>query len=339
MQDTRHKTQDTKNVLYSIFKWTIIIVSFIFLYREFNKYENYAELNAIFSDFSFSRFKWLFLVFLLLPINWLLEFYKWTYLCAPFEKISLLTSTKSVLSGLVAGFLSPNRIGELVGRPVFLKPENRVSAALMTFLNGFSQTIIIVACGIPSAVFFFFYFLRENSGEFQLYTWLCVIFLVVFLLIYLLLPKISRWLLKPLNPLKGTWRRYFRKSPLQGVGGKKALQTISEISVSRLLILLLFSFVRYVVFCLQFYFMLFFCGVEISLFEATITTTLYYLFITITPSFSVSEAVVRVSFAVFLIGFFSDNLIGIASAGLLLWVINFALPMLVGTVFFAKSKI
>ena len=309
-----------KQIYYSIFKWLIIIGSYGFLGYKLYEFENYGELQYL---FSFSNFHWLIFVVLLLPINWLLEFYKWTYLCAPFEKISLLTSTKSVLSGLVAGFLSPNRIGELVGRPVFLKPENRVAAALMTVLNGFSQTIIIIACGIPSAVFFFFYFLNENDGEFQLHTWLCTFFLAVFLLIYIQLPKISRWLSK---------KNFADKI-------RKYLDLISEISVSRLLILLLYSFVRYVVFCLQFYFMLFFCGVEISIFEATITTTLYYLFITITPSFSVSEAVVRISYAVFLIGFFSDNLIGIASAGLLLWVINFALPMLVGTVFFAKSKI
>ena len=309
-----------KQIYYSIFKWLIIIGSYGFLGYKLYEFDNYGELQYL---FSLSNFHWLIFVVFLLPINWLLEFYKWTYLCAPFEKISLLTSTKSVLSGLVAGFLSPNRIGELVGRPVFLKPENRVAAALMTILNGFSQTIIIVACGIPSAVFFFFYFLREDGGEFQIYTWICTFFLVVFLLIYIQLPKISRWLSK---------KKFSEKI-------HKYLKLISDISVGRLLVLLLYSFVRYVVFCLQFYFMLFFCGVEISLFEATITTTLYYLFITITPSFSISEAVVRVSFAVFLIGFFSDNLIGIASAGLLLWIINFVLPMLAGSVFFAKTKI
>ena len=314
------KFRNKKNVYYSIFKWLILIASYGFLGYKLYEFENYGELQYL---FSFSNIHWLIFVLLLLPINWLLEFEKWRYLCAPFEKISLLTSLKSVLSGLTTGFFSPNRIGELVGRPMFLKPENRLAAVLMTILNGFSQTIIIVACGIPSAVFFFFYFLREKSSEYQLYTWLCIFWFAIFLLIYIQLPKISHWLSK---------KKFSEEI-------RKYLNLISEISVNRLLILLVYSFVRYVVFCLQFYFILFFCGVEISLFEAAITITLYYLLITLTPSFSFSEAAVRVSFAVFFIGFFSDNMIGIASAGLLLWIINFALPMLAGSVFFAKTKI
>jgi len=319
----RHKTQDTrykKNLYYSVFKWLIIIASYAFLFYKLYQFDNYGELQNL---FLYSNLHWLIFVLILLPINWLLEFEKWRYLCAPFEKISLLTSLKSVLSGLTTGFFSPNRIGELVGRPMFLKPENRLAAVLMTILNGFSQTIVIVACGIPSAVFFFFYFLRENSSEYRLYTWICIVWFALFLLTYILLPKIARWISK---------KKFFEKI-------HKYLNLISGISAKRLLVLLIYSLVRYVVFCLQYYFILFFCGVEIPPFEAAIAITLNYLLITITPSFSFSEAAVRVSFAVFFFGFFSDNMIGIASAGLLLWIINFALPMLVGSVFFAKSKI
>jgi hypothetical protein len=279
---------------------------------KFYQFDNYAELKTV---ISFSNIHWLVLVLLLLPVNWLIETCKWRYLCAAFEKISFSTSLKSVLAGLTTGFLSPNRIGEIIGRPLFLKAENRLAAAMMTVINGFSQTITIVACGIPSAVFFFFYFFADNQPEYRQYTLFCAFFMIVFLLIYIALPKIARW---------------FNNRPLK---------IIAETSVKKLLVLLIYSVLRYAVFCLQFYFILFLCGVSLSPFEAMLAITLNYLFITITPSFSVSEAVIRVSYAVYFIGFFSGNVVGIACAGLLLWIINFVLPMLAGMVFLAKSKI
>jgi MFS family permease len=214
-------------------------------------------------------------------------------------------------------------MGEIVGRPMFLQYENRTSGALMTVISGFSQTITIIACGIPAAIFFFFYSSLIMHHEYKYYTYFCLFWFVFFLFIYIQLPEITKWL--------------SNKKITKNI--RKELQLVSELSLMRLLIILGYSFVRYVVFCLQFYFLLFFCQVYITPLEALLAITLNYLFVTITPSISFSEVAIRASYAVFFIGFFSSNTIGIASAGVLLWFINFIAPMLIGSIFFAKTKV
>ena len=310
-------------VYYTIFKWCILIFSYGFLIYKICRIDNYEELTSAFRNLNSSHFRWLLYVLLLLPLNWLLEALKWQFLCRSFEKISLQTAIKSVLGGLTPGFISPNRIGEIVGRPLFLQHENRASGALMTVISGFSQTITIIACGIPAAVFFFFHAAPATHHEYKFYIYFCGFWLLFFLLIYVQLPNIAKWLSS--------------KKITKSI--HKELLLVSELSLMQLLTALGYSLVRYAVFCLQFYFLLFFCQVYITPLQALVAITLNYLFVTITPTISFSEAAVRASSAVFFIGFFSDNTLGIASAGILLWLINFITPMLVGSVFFAKTKV
>jgi hypothetical protein len=310
-------------VVYSLFKWGIIVLSYAYLVYKILSFDNFDQFKEDFANITFVNFQWLFLVLLLLPLNWLTEAYKWQYLCLELELISTKTAVKSVLAGLIPGFLSPNRIGEIIGRPMLLKPENRISGGIMTAISGFSQTITIIACGIPPAVFFFFYHSQAFGNEYKYYTYFCIFWLAVFLLIYSALPRIAK---------KFAGKNLFKKL-------KKELLTISKMPVKKLFYLLGFCFVRYFIFCLQFYFLLFFCNVYVTPFEAFIGISLNYLFITITPSMSFSEVVIRASYAVFFIGFFSENTIGIATAGILLWIINFILPMIAGSFFFAKTKV
>ena len=56
-----------------------------------------------------------------------------------------------------------------------------------------------------------------------------------------------------------------------------------------------------------------------------------YLLVTYTPTLAASEAAIRGSAAVLVLGVFSTNEIGILLTGILIWVINFIVPMAVGT--------
>jgi len=99
------------------------------------------------------------------------------------------------------------------------------------------------------------------------------------------------------------------------------------------------SLLRYLVFCFQFFLMLRFFGVQLELWQALIAIPANYLFVTFTPSVAFSEAAVRSSYAVLFIGAFSGQVVGIALAGMCIWMVNFVFPMLVGSVVMLKSKI
>jgi hypothetical protein len=74
------------------------------------------------------------------------------------------------------------------------------------------------------------------------------------------------------------------------------------------------------------------------LWQALIAIPTNYLFVTFTPSVAFSEAAVRSSYAVLVIGFFSSNIVGIALAGMCIWMINFVIPMMVGSIIMVRNR-
>ena len=85
--------------------------------------------------------------------------------------------------------------------------------------------------------------------------------------------------------------------------------------------------------------MLRFCSIDINLWQGVVSISTFYLFLTFTPSIAFSEAAIRGSYAVIFVGMFSDNSVGIALAGVLVWFVNAVIPMIIGSVFFSKTKL
>lgn len=104
------------------------------------------------------------------------------------------------------------------------------------------------------------------------------------------------------------------------------------------MVVVFISILRYLVFCSQYYLLLRFFGITVSLSQALIAIPTMYLLITFTPSLAASEPAVRGSYAVLVFSIFSSNEIGIMLTGILIWLINFVVPMVVGTVGIAKVK-
>jgi uncharacterized membrane protein len=97
------------------------------------------------------------------------------------------------------------------------------------------------------------------------------------------------------------------------------------------------SFIRCAVFCVQFYFMIRFFSIELTPWQALTAIPTSYLFVTFTPSFAFSEVAIRSSYAVLIIGAFSGQVVNIALAGVCIWVINFVIPMLAGSVVMVRK--
>jgi hypothetical protein len=114
---------------------------------------------------------------------------------------------------------------------------------------------------------------------------------------------------------------------------------IAQFSVSNLLYINAISLARFLVFSFQFYVILLFFGVDITVLQALICIPSSYLLVTFTPSLALSEAAIRSSYAVTVIGFYAPQTAGIALAGLTLWLLNFGIPMLFGNRLILKSHI
>jgi hypothetical protein len=205
---------------------------------------------------------------------------------------------------------------------MFLSAENRKAGVTLSAINSLTQNVIMALCGIPACVLFFGYTGETKQPD---VVWLIVwaiVCLVVLGLIYLALPALSKRI--------ATSKYADKVLPFTAC--------LTKFKSLDLLKIMLVSLLRYLVFSAQFGFMLYFFGIDLTLTEALIAIPTTYLFVTFTPAFAFSEAAIRSSYAVLVIGAFSGQVVGIALAGLCIWLVNFVIPMLVGSVVMVRSK-
>ncbi len=307
---------------YNLAKWLIVVAAYVYLAYKLLTFSQYPDLVEQCSNVSLSRLWWLVGIVVLLPLNWLLEAVKWQRLTANVQSLSLFTSIKAVLAGISTGFFTPNRVGELVGRVMFLSEDNRKSGVTLSLVNSLTQNLIMALCGAPACLLFFTQTNGTVEANITHYLLFVVGFLVLFGLFYFALPRLSR---------------HFKSNRFAQII-LPFTDCLAGYSFWQLAAIILISLVRYLVFCVQFFFMLRFFGVHLAPWQALIAIPTTYLFVTFTPSFAFSEAAVRSSYAVLVIGAFSGQVVSIALAGLCIWLINFVIPMMVGSVVMVRKK-
>lgn len=93
---------------------------------------------------------WFGFVIVLMPFVWALEAYKWRFALSKFTNISFWRSWRSVWYGLVAGQLTPNRIGEPIGRLALIDSDVRGKAGIAAIWCSFSQQLTTILFGLIS---------------------------------------------------------------------------------------------------------------------------------------------------------------------------------------------
>ncbi len=309
--------QKSINTFIQLLKWFVLLATYSFLVYKLYAFEHYGAFLKHFQQSSIYQYFWLILVFVLLPLNIYFETAKWQKIVEKTEHIPFRQALNAVLAGFAAGFVTPNRIGEMGGRMLFVSHANRKISAIYSLLNSFTQNYVIALIGLPAAVWYFFS-VKSGHSYFQQYCVLITFFILISTTIYFFMPKIV---------LIFTNRN--RLNFLKRISDYKSIDLLSIAG---------FSVLRFIVFSVQFFAVLQFFGVELSIYEAFISIPTTYLFVTFTPALAFSEAAIRSSYAVLIIGVFSNNTAGIAFAGFLLWVINYVLPMLSGSRLIANTK-
>lgn len=308
-----------------IIKLAVILASYGFIIYKLTQYELFSTFEQ-FDFLSAEKLTLLIFSFLLMFLNWSFEAVKWKLLIKKLESISFFTSIKAVFSGITVSIFTPNRIGEFGGRIFVLKSENRVSGILSTIIGSISQLLITTVLGISSTgLFLYFYpeksFLQEYNQTFIIV--LLTTTALISVIIYFNLSVFST-LLSKISFLK----KY-----------NKSIEIFEKYSTKELSQVLLLSLARYVVFVSQFYLLLKFTNVDISYFEAFITISITYFMVALVPTITLAEVGVRGSIAIFFIGMFANNELGIVSASAILWLINLTIPSLIGSWVFYRMKL
>lgn len=305
---------DKEHIWLRIAQYALMVGAYAYLIYKLVVFDGYAELASYFSTASCSQYIFLFFVLLLMVANVATETCKWRSLLHGVEPLGFGAALKSVLTGWMAAFFTPNRLGEFPGRVLTISSANRLSGIALGGVGSFAQILVIVACGIPSVYAFF----SQSHAVTEPYKVL-VGYIAVFILIIafcLCLPKICSCLVQ-----RKKW-----SGQLQSV-----LCTLASFGHLHFFGICLLSLLRYAIFCTQLYLMLCFFDVQLSAVQALVAIPAYYLLVTFTPSISFSEAAIRGSWAVITIGLYTKNTAAIVFAAVLLWFVNGVLPMLVGS--------
>ncbi len=255
---------------------------------------------------------YLLIIFILMPINWLVETLKWNRLISIFQKFSLSKAYKVVLASLSFSLITPNRIGDFAVRLILVEKQNRWLGAYASFISSFAQLSVTIIFGLLCLGLNINSFVNADENvKFGLEI-LCYLTVIVILLLFI---------------KSNALRLLFYKLNVEVIKKSTILEKINS-RRNRVLTLSL-SLIRYLVFFVQFALFALIFGEEFNT-RLISSISIIFLFTTVIPSSWLSEIAVRagVSFYVFE-SLHLDPIIGL-SCSICLWVINIFLPAIFG---------
>ncbi len=260
---------------------------------------------------------------ILLSINILSESYKWKLLISPVQNFSLKKSVQMVLAGFTSAIFTPGKLGEPIGRNLFLKQKQWITSAALNYFGGIIQNAVIFTIAFISS---FVLYTRYNllwSRKIIVYS--CIILGILFLTT--LIVMVFKTNIKSLL--------YKSKILEKMILIKKA---VFSLSFQKIILILIFNIFRYFVFSSQLFIMFYYYNNEQINTDLIFLIPIYYMGITILPSFMLIDLGVRNSVALFLFTNSSLNAITTMLCVSTLWVINQGVPSLLGSYFFYRRS-
>ena len=147
---------------------------------------------------------------------------------------------------------------------------------------------------------------------------LCVVLIILFLNTRLL-TTILNWL-----PIPEKYRHY--------------AEVFQYHSSATLWKVFLASLGRYLIFTFQFFLLLRIFQVDVDFANALMMISMTYFVMTAVPTIAITELGVRGSIAVYFLGMLSNNVSSIFTASSMLWLINLAIPALIGVMFIFQLR-
>ncbi|MEO1258104.1 MAG: lysylphosphatidylglycerol synthase domain-containing protein [Bacteroidota bacterium] len=297
------------------------------IYRQvFARQDASVLWQGLVDQFVHPNLYWLVVVLLMVPVNISLEAMKWKVLIRQFLNIKFVKVVKAVLSGITIAIFTPNRVGEYGGRILFVPAEHNWKAVIATLVGSLAQLLIILSAGLIGLIVTYQHLLPSELNVLPLIIsmGMVVVVLMVFCFfnIDLLVPIVKRI----------PFVNYFRKH-------LKHLAVLRNYENKELWEAIIFAFLRYLTYTLQYYFLLKFYGIPVPFFIGLAgIATIFFVQASI-PLPPVMGLLARGEIALFIWGFFSEDQVAILAATFTLFVINIAIPALLGMAFIVQANI
>lgn len=307
-----------------LLRWGVFLLACLFLYVRLSRQHGDLDSAAIFQALREPRTLLVIAVAcVLMLLNWGLESRKWRILVSDVERISRWRAFMATLAGTPIGLITPNRVGEFVGRVLFLAPEHRIAASFATAVGSIAQFVVTVVLGLLGLIALLFSAEHDRSSPAaSAWVGLCALVAAVTVLLYfnpdLLRSAIAR------VPVIKRWERH--AAVLERFGNRMLTRV------------LLISAGRYVVFSAQFALLLGALA-DVAVVDALIAIPAVFLVSTLIPTVMLTELGVRGSVAVAFFAVSAANEQGVFMASTVLWLINLGLPAMAGGVILLVARI
>jgi len=297
------------------------------LYRQVLAKDTLSDVWAYFlTDLKREQFGWLILAVCLMPINWLLESLKWKQLIKQFSAIGLWATFKAVLAGVTISLFTPNRIGEYGGRILLIDAKNNWKAIVATLVGSYSQLLILFSGDLCGLLFF-----AGNIFGWESY------WSTTYLLIGLTLLGLMLFFFFNIDLFVLIARRLFIYKRLKKV--LKHVEVLKDYSNKDLGKALLFSGLRYLVYSLQYLFIIYFFGIKAEFLPALAAISTVFLLQTSIPLPPVAGLLARGEIALLVWSGFTENDLAILADSFSLFIINLCIPALLGVAVIVKVNV
>lgn len=282
------------------------------IYRYFVHIDNPKAVWAALTQFSGW---WLFIGILSSAINWGLEAKKWQLLIQQLEYLPFKTAFKSTLTGTAVSNIFPFKVGEYLGRVMYLSPENRIPAAVNSIAGSTIQLLISTAFGIPAILSL------ANQEKYQWVSAAAIAALIITpLLMYLAFYAIQR------GNFSYTWF-------------KKIQEDIRKFTRKQLLLTIGISALRYAVFASFYVYLLYQCGISESITYLYSGVATVYLLQSFAPGMLITDAGLRTGLPLIVFQVPKEMQATLLAAAIFNYIINLLLPSVVGLFFIIVQKI
>jgi hypothetical protein len=320
-------------------RWLVYLLGplvFLFLsysiYREVTRQPDWrGSLDRILAAINGTERWRLWVVLALMPVNWGIEARKWQLALRPAGGISFRNAFKAVFTGTTFASFTPNRMGEYLGRMLYVDEGRRIPSISLTILCSMAQLLVTLALGLAGAFYLRHHLYRDSLGGRETLEFWLNIFMVLVLLLLLGLTFI-----------------YFRLSWLMGIlrklplGGKilQFVKILDQCNATLLLRILSLSFCRYGVFILQYALIFPVFGVFLGITRVTAGMSVVFLVMAVVPTFTfLTELGLRWGASIQVLELFGAGAVGILASSLAIWLINLIIPALIGSLLILSIKL
>ncbi len=303
----------TKQLLLGSAKILILVLALYFVVSRIQDSTIKTDVASLYAHFSATS---IVLLLGLTIINWGLEVVKWQTLVGHFKDISISSSVKQVLTAHIVGLITPAKTGGYGAKALYYQSKKRKQILFLNLIGNLYQMLATLIFGLLGLGYFGF-----SINVIAIAIWFVTVLLVILGISFFF--------------------KFLNRSPwnIRGYSYKKMKDYYYSIGHNLRARVALLSFLRFLVFTHQCYFLTQLLYIDIAYGMAVSLIAAIYLLSSLLPVMQLLDIVARSGVAVWVFSWVGVSATPIVLTMLVMWLLNVVLPLGPGAYFLARFKL